>query len=358
MVRIAILLIPLCSFLYATASAEQHTLNMMNNASYKMYVETRIIDIDPRIPNVNIEIFVRLGPVPQAFNETAIWVNFIGGGYVMFPCNYSSSDSFGKYFQGNCSTSWPLFGIGELFPFDSYYMSLNISVFTDMSFRIHDAKVIFLGAKQGFLMDNWQTVNSSNIIQTSIYGEAGNKLVAELRRKPFVPFLEFVLPILLCYFLLGFSLFMDPKSRMQEMLTIYLSLFVFVPTFFFGIQNFMPCRSLLSLPEFLLVNLITTVAILGISIILSEFVETIRTRHANFPPAEWFGLIFTIIVFIIYYSLLFSQIMFWSGSIEALWIFLLVVLSSVVAVLGFVSRLKMRKRGKSKSENCLLMCYE
>jgi len=323
-----------------------------------MYVETRIIDIDSRIPNVNVEIFVRLGPVPQAFNATAIWINFIGGGYVIFPCNYSGSDSFGKYYQGNCSTSWNLFGIGELFPFDTYYMSLNISVFADMSFRMHDATVIFLGAKQGFLMDNWQTVNSSNIVPTSIYGEARNQLVAELRRKPVVPFLEFVLPILLCYFLLGFSLFMDPKSRMQEMLTIYLSLFVFVPTFFFGIQNFMPYRSLLSLPEFLLVNLITTAGIFGISIILSDFVETIRTRRASFPPTEWFGLIFTIIAFIIYYSLLFSQIMFWSGSAWALIIFLLVILSNIVAFLGFVSRLKMRKRKKSEPENCLLMFYE
>lgn len=80
--------------------------------------------------------------------------------------------------------------------------------------------------------------------------------------------LQFLLPIIACYYLLGATLMLGLKERLAERLRIHLSLFVFVPTFLIAIQTFLPYRSSLAFPEFLLVNLIISNTIFGIFSIL------------------------------------------------------------------------------------------
>jgi hypothetical protein len=82
--------------------------------------------------------------------------------------------------------------------------------------------------------------------------------------------LELFLPIIASYYLLVSTLLLNPKKRLNERLTIYLALFVFIPAFLLSIQDYLPYRSSLSFPEFLLTNLVVSTTIFGIFSIIAS----------------------------------------------------------------------------------------
>ena len=317
-------------------------MNDVPNA-YEMDVDIKVSEIDQKTSYSSIEVFIRLGPLPRELNETVIQVQVLGGGHLMLFCEYTTSDSLGKYFEGNSSGSWYYIGAGELFPFDYYYMEFKVSPFIDANFTLGEVIPIFHGQRQKALLDIWETRNSVNEIPYRPYQGEEPGLVLIIRRRWVVPFLGFVLPIILCYFFLGASLFMDTTARMQEILTVYLSLFIFVPSFFVGIQGFLPYRSLLSIPEILLTNLITSLGFLGISTMLSGYQRTVRIRNVELPP-EWFSLILALVFFIIYYGYLLLPILLKFASEEIAVVFMLVVFSYVFGIFGFLRRTIRRYR--------------
>lgn len=205
-------------------------------------------------------------------------------------------------------------------------------------------------------MDTWETAKPrSNDIPYHILEGDKTILILTLKRRWLVPFLAFVLPVVLCYWLLGASLFMDPTSRMQEILTLYLSLFVFVPTFFFAIQGFQPYRSILSIPEILLTNLITSLGLLGISTMMSGHRKEMKIKRYKIP-VEWFSLISALLFFIVLYGLLFLDISIRSLSIEAVITFLLAVSGYAIGVIGFALRFKTRMNQERKDTQAI-WCY-
>jgi len=312
------------------------------NDFYKMRVEVRVLDIDQKTSYASIELLIRLGPLPQEFNETGILVQILGGGYVTLFCRYTTSDSYGKYFEGNSSSSWYLFGAGELFPFDYYYIEFRITSLIDADFKIDEATPIFYGPKQKSLCDTWETTQIINELPYHTYENEESVLIILAKRTPIAPSLAFVLPIILCYYFLGATLFLDPKLKMQEILTVYLSLFIFVPSFFIGIQEFLPYRSLLSIPEILLTNLITSIGLFGFFTMLSEYREAVMIKNFKLP-LQWFGIIFALLFFIGYYLFLLLPFLIRLPSIEIILVFLFVVPSYLVSVIGFILRLRKQK---------------
>ena len=262
-------------------------------------------------------------------------------------CNDTSSDHYGKYFQGNFSKSWYIVGEGEPFPFDHYKMEFKIRPLIDSNFTIDEVTVIFNGAKQKQLSEAWETKNAYNEIPFQIAESDELMLTIQLKRRSLIPFLTLVLPVVLCYYLLGATLYLEPSSRMQEILTVYISLFVFVPTFFISIQDFLPYRSLLTIPEFLLTYVIVTNAFLGVSTMISEYIRELKIRNKKFPPSEWFGLILSLAIFFPLYWLLFFPISMRSPSSESIATFLLVIGSYFFGLVGFVHRLKKRRSNGS-----------
>jgi len=321
----------------------------LDDVYYKMRVEVRVLDIDQKTSYSYIEIIITLGPLPSQFNETGILVQILGGGDMMLFCNYTASDSYGKYFEGNSSGSWYFIGAGELFPFDYYSMVFRIEPLLDTNFTISEAIPIFHGKSQKLLLDIWETTNSKNEMPYHIFENGESVLVVTIKRRWVIPFLAFTLPIILCYYFLGATLFLNPKSRMQEILTVYLSLFVFIPTFFIGIQDFLPYRSLLSIPETLLTNLITSIGFLGFSTILSGYRRLIVIRNYRIP-LEWFSLILALFFFAVYYWYLLLGILFQFASLETILTFLFVVVSYFVGSLGFSLRLKKAKQKSEKGQ--------
>jgi hypothetical protein len=323
--------------------------------TYKIRIQVRVLDIDQKNSNSSIELMVRLGPLPREFNKTEIFVQIHGGGYVMLTCKYVSNDTHGKYFEGSISCSWSLSGFGELFPFDYYYMTFNITPLMDATFKLDEVVPVFYGPKQRSLWDTWETNATRAVNELFYYVDENEKLTLNIliKRKPIVPYVAFIIPIILCYFVLSATLFLDPKSKMQEILTIYLSLFVFIPQFFIGIQAFLPYKSLLTIPEILLTNLITSLSFFGVSTILSEYWGNIKVQGI--------GVIFALIFFIIYYCSYFLQILLVSPSIETIsWVFTFVVLCYAWSAYGFIQRLRRKKEKpleKDHSTNLLLTSY-
>jgi len=307
-------------------------------ASYKMKLEVRILQIDQKNVQSLVEIYVRLGPLPHQFNETAILIQILGGGDVMVPCNKTASDSFGVYYSGNASAPWYLIGWGELFPFDYYAINFKASALTNINFSLTEATAIFWGLNQKSLMDTWKTKDSINTIPVHI-SEGKTEFLAIIRRRWIAPFLELVLPIVFCYWFLGSSMFFDPKSRINERLMVYLSLFVFAPTFFVAIFPFIPYRSFLSIPEFLLVNLVTSIVFFGIFTMVHAHSESFSIRNMKFPW-DFLGILSALLLFLLLYLSLVFSILMLSPSIGNVVTLFFVIFGYVIGIIGLMLRLK------------------
>jgi len=188
----------------------------------------------------------------------------------------------GQYqFQGKIENkSWYLEGYGELFPFDfytlvfelhPYYLEYNLNgtqyglpgwnyTFQEQTYAD------FLGLNRPRLRDQWE-------IAQDLKGEAFN---AYLFRKNEMPSFQFVFPLVLIHALVVFSSsFTEDKSLR---IRLYGSILVFSPIFIFAIQNFIPHRSTLSIPEFLGIALIFS----STSMIFASLIESRSKRISLF----------------------------------------------------------------------------
>lgn len=235
--------------------------------SVRLVVHISEIDQSQRLAELKILVFVDNYP----YNLTKVQVRIAGGGYVIVSCNNTGITKGGEwYYQGELNrTTWLLEGEGEAFPFDSYNLRFEIdylTYFSDNSSLSSDAdnhQASFAGPKYRSLKNVWLSDNGSVPINYIKEREIGF-LVQRNLSALVVASLQFLFPIIGCYYLLGATLMLDPKKQLAERLGIYLSLFVFVTTFLIAIQIFIPYRSSLSFPEFLLVNLIVSTTVFGI----------------------------------------------------------------------------------------------
>jgi len=282
-----------------------------------------IHDINTMGNIVNIAITAELSSFP--INASSIEFEIIGGPESTFGVYGSSARIkllrlFDGWYYGGCGgTEWCTLGTGDSYPFDSYELEFNIrspikydidnetkmiwrsmdepkgsiNAFFNISVS-YDAAIIIENIE--VISRTWKIYDSEIFygkIPVSHYLEEG--FVIEIKRKSLIPFLEFILPIEVCYYLLGTSLFID-RRKPADRLRIYVSLFIFSSTFIFSIRDFLPPRNILSLPELLLINLITSSAIIAIFSLISIRFD----RHG-----EWLDnisiLISSIIFFYIYY---------------------------------------------------------
>jgi hypothetical protein len=143
---------------------------------------------------------------------------------------------------------------------------------------------MFDGSRARSLGDLW-TTNGSYSNSLPVRYVRTNEVAFIVQRSlntTVVALLQFIIPIFACYYLLGSSLMLKSENQISERLTIYIALFVFIPTFFLAIQQFLPYRSSLSFPEFLLVNLLLSTSILGIFSIIGNQKEAYRIPVEGF----------------------------------------------------------------------------
>lgn len=210
-------------------------------------------------------------------------------------------------------------GKGEAFPFDNYTLTIPVTLshglFSfDRDVYVYDLSTVnhsiyFSGPESESLEDNWKTYNRDLPVKTTKdtisidFIRNDDKIVLYL--------LEFAIPIVACYFLVGASLLLKPES-LSERLRIYVSIFLFCPSFLFAIQSYLPYHTSFTFPEFLLVNLIITTSILGIfstvGNVKNQYKNTKKPNNFKIRTWDFWGTIFSFLFFLIlYYAVFFSN---------------------------------------------------
>jgi len=227
------------------------------------------IDLHEKLATVQIEVVSFNFP----YNRTDVHVDILGGGFARI-----SFDNVGKkgvnkwhYYGESNQTAWFLHGPGEAFPFDSYRLYFIIAYISHVggNFSLDQPGALFDGPKCWSLVESWRGDEAWIPID---YAETKKVefIIERTNNALLLAAIQFIVPIIVCYYLLGATLMLAPKKQLAQRLAIYLSLFVFVPSFFMGIQTFLPSRSSICLPELLLTNLIISNTLFGIFSIIGN----------------------------------------------------------------------------------------
>lgn len=307
-----------------------------NNNSVTIRFAVHILDIDQSQKLVELKIHVFVDNFPYNESKVGVWV--IGAGDTMVWCNNTGPTMIDKWsYKGESKqTTWLLEGMGEQFPFDSY--NLRFKVYSieyldhDFTLLSEEHQAVFAGPRTYSLNDLWSTDNGLIPIRyigtdeiSFIIQRGSNALV--------IAILQFLVPIVGCYYLLGSTLMLDPKKQLAERLRIHLSLFVFVPTFLIATQTFLPYRSSLAFPEFLLVNLIVSNMIFGIFSILAhrESLTTSKRQHKQKGISKfenkWDGL--TSFVSVVVFTFIYLSTTIGKMSIQASLVMILIIPSYI-----------------------------
>jgi hypothetical protein len=226
--------------------------------------------------------------------DSILVIAYIGGSIqILCNKNFFGNDTNPSFFYGVANARWYLDGIGEAYPFDSYFLHFEFSQTSGSTTVIsNETRVILYTAET---IRDWDA--SISLIQDY-------KLNICLSRKPLIPFLQFLLPIIACYYLLGATLLLDIKEKLNERLGVYLSLFIFAPTFMFAIQQFLPLRLSLALPEFLLTNLLVSNAVFGICSMIGNRTTAntyYKIRENTIEGLNFASSVLSLIIFLILY---------------------------------------------------------
>lgn len=281
-----------------------------NNELASIRLVVHILDIDHTQKMVQLELAVFINDFPYNESKVDVWIT--GAGDTVVQCNNTGPKKEGSwYFQGKSKQeTWLLEGTGENFPFDSYNLRFKIYNvdFISKNFTLSSEghQTGFSGPRTYSLKDLWRTDNG--LIPVGYTHADEISFVIERNSETiWNAILQLLLPIILCYYLLGATLILDVKDKLAERLRIHLSLFVFVPTFLIAIQKFLPYRSTLAFPEFLLANLAVSNTIFGIFSILGSQRNRSKQKKAH---NRWDSIAstFSLIAFmVIYFFTLFGR---------------------------------------------------
>jgi len=280
-VIVTVILLGLFSLILMSYSSNVSAQNKLEEPT-EVRLAVHVLDIDPfqKIAELDLSVFIDNFP----YNETQVRVRVLGAGDITVVCNNVGTSISGTfYFHGETNTTiWLLEGKGEQFPFDSYNLRFKIYsidfIENNFTLSLREQQAMFDGSKFYSLSDLWTTngTYSSSLPVRYVRANEVAFIVQRSLNTTIVALLQFIIPIFACYYLLGSSLMLKSETQISERLTIYIALFVFIPTFFLAIQQFLPYRSSLSFPEFLLVNLLLSTAIFGIFSIAGNQKEAYR----------------------------------------------------------------------------------
>lgn len=198
-------------------------------------------------------------------------------------CDRDNVSAYWKGYSGDVDLT--LWGNVEDFPLDSYSLIFNLdgqyklhgaSDYTRFNITLDEFSCAEFGI--GHMEDCWEfthnhpnyTESLGQIILTDFDDPyAIPYYLTSFRRRPAVPFVQLILPAILCYLLLGSSLLIDRK-KLSLRLRVYLPLFVLAPTLLLSMQPILPSHGAygLLLPEALLTNLIVATTIFAVSSIV------------------------------------------------------------------------------------------
>ena len=188
----------------------------------------------------------------------------------------------GRFTGSSGMIKWTLggeLGRGEYAPFEEYELTFELADVLPGPFNMSNIEVDALkssafleGPKKLFLERIYSTFDNKFSFSMSFPNNL--RAVISVKRKlgafglP-VLFWQLILPTLACNCLLVSTLLLRGEKATSNRLRVYVALFIFGPTFFNGIQGYLPLRASLSIPEVLLENLMISTAIFAIFSLIS-----------------------------------------------------------------------------------------
>lgn len=250
---------------YTSLSQQEDDLGQVN-FSYRIYCSVQKVDYARRYANVLVSVTIE-GCEKCNFSE--IWISMAIGQY-----RYGISNSFVKcprfdsvYFAQETLNDLPLMGDRESYPFDSLYrLRFRIS----RQFYFIENNTLKIGIPNA-TFDQSGSSFDIKIVQPDEYNSS--EFFIDVERDPSMPLFQLLLPIVLCYFVLGGSMLVK-RSELGTRLRIYMTLYVFAPTFLLAIQSYLPYRSFLCIPEILLVGILSVTSMFFFSSILKQDQES------------------------------------------------------------------------------------
>ena len=258
LILVFLLLISSSSFGLTSVNAQEDE----NSVEIRLIIQVHRVDTSTKLAEIKVLVDIYNFPL----NESNVELRICGGGSLTVNASQRCQSGSGwEYFGESEVAVWLLQGSGELFPFDIYTLSfkiLRIGTFeNNWAFKPEGHEAYFDGNQTYILKDLWDTDNALLPLRRE-----SKEITVGLQRSiesAFISFLKVITPIIACYYLMGASLILNPKN-LAERLRIYVAVFFFVPAYLLTIQGILPYRNYLSLPEFLLVNLLISTAILCI----------------------------------------------------------------------------------------------
>jgi len=270
----------LCAFSNLSAESPVQQLQNMDADPWNVTFTVEVFNVDDANRQIEVRFQIEIDNFPFNASEVNMWV--VGGrsGEIARKEVKCTREMISQSYNGSSNrTVWRIFGSGENFPFDSYESSFTLASFysyviknittsisedltpqawEDNPFEIEKTDVSLKGESQGLLMSTWRTGENGEV-HSQIASE--RDVVVQLERNPDKFTLQFILPTIACYYLLGGSVLIERgRSSISSRLEVYIPLFIYAPTFLFAIQDFLPFRLSLSMPEFLLTNLVLSSA--------------------------------------------------------------------------------------------------
>ncbi len=271
---------------------------------YTISLEYTIEIIDVKIDDYStkINLNIKLRDFPYESDKVTIIIQGIENHKI----SLNSTGGYTKHwsYQGNLKNKlFFIEGYGELFPYDFYKIYINlyphhleyyeknqIYGLTNFNFNINveDSSVHFTGIKNRLLTNTWR----KGMIKD------GTTLYILLNRKSSFFYRLILLPL----FIIAITIFFTPVLNTNVLnrvinIRIYSSILVFLIGFIFTIQNHIPVRSTLSIPEFFGTYLISMSAL---SILFSLY-DPINNRINIFYRHDILLIIISSVVYVLYF---------------------------------------------------------
>ena len=230
-----------------------------------MFVYVDSVDYIKKEASVHFSILIY-----TSTNASQIGVNFESdaNGYIM--CERGSTDQ--SFFGESKIDNWPLRGSGEAYPFDSYRVNIAIS----RQFYIVQNGTLSVFYPEATLRNVFNRDAQIETPESPFWNAEFSISVG--RNSSIIP-IELMIPVLVSFFIVGFSVLLGDK--INERLSVYVGLLFFSPIFLFAIQNYLPSRSTLSIPEIFIICLIVASALLCISVMVQSRFKSSKSRSLN-----------------------------------------------------------------------------
>jgi hypothetical protein len=270
-------------------SSPESSSSVLSGETPQLDLIVEILDVDTadRTATVNLTLLIRL---PSYYVRDSIQVLILGYELLAVEC-YPTTSSEPTYYVGHAGyVTWPFFGIGEFFPFDSYNLTFwiwQVELPSDLLANMTCfANAHFTDLKMLNLRDTWETINGSNALHCHVSED--RTVTVEMTRRPWRYWFGTLFPMLLAGLVLGATTYLDPATNegKSNRLLVYTTLVVVALAFYNVIKETLPYRSLFTIPEFFVLNLIVGALLFAATTILDPVLQGLEPPRFGFATRK------------------------------------------------------------------------